>query len=97
MPASSPSPDLDLGSDAPRTRAVLERQSRIVSLVEAATNVAVGYFLAILTQIVVFPWFGIDVGVSTHMTIGLVFLGVSLIRSYLLRRLFEGIAARHGA
>ncbi|MCL7466067.1 hypothetical protein MXB90_13515 [Phaeovulum sp. NW3] len=68
-----------------------------MSLVEAAANVTVGYALAILTQIVVFPWFGIDVGAGVHMTIGLVFLGVSLIRSYLLRRLFEGIAARHGA
>lgn len=68
-----------------------------MSLVEAATNVTVGYVLAILTQMLVFPWFGIDVGTGTHMAIGLVFLGVSLIRSYLLRRLFEGIAARHGA
>lgn len=68
-----------------------------MSLVEAATNVGVGYVLAILTQIVIFPWFGIDVGAGTHMAIGLVFLGVSLIRSYLLRRLFEGIAVRHVA
>jgi membrane protein implicated in regulation of membrane protease activity len=65
------------------------KQSRLMSLVEAATNVVVGYGLAIATQIVVFPWFGIETGLAEHLTIGLLFLIVSLLRSYLLRRLFE--------
>ena len=68
-------------------------QSRRMSLIEAATNVAVGYVLAILTQIVVFPWFGINTALGEHLTIGLVFVGVSLARGYLLRRLFERIRA----
>lgn len=70
------------------------KQSRAMSLVEAATNVIVGYALAIATQIVVFPWFGIATGLAEHMTIGLAFVGVSLARSYLLRRLFEAIRMR---
>ncbi len=65
------------------------KQSRTMSMVEAATNVSVGYVLAIVTQIVVFPWFGIEAGLAEHMTIGLVFVGVSLARGYLLRRVFE--------
>ena len=65
------------------------KQSRIMSLVETATNVVVGYVLAISTQIVVFPWFGIKTGLPEHLTIGLAFVGVSLARGYLLRRLFE--------
>lgn len=65
------------------------KQSRFISMVEAATNVAVGYVLAIATQIVVFQWFGIETGLAEHMSIGLAFVGVSLARSYLLRRLFE--------
>jgi hypothetical protein len=60
-----------------------------MSLVEAATNIVVGYVLAIATQIVVFPWFGIATGLAEHLTIGLAFVGVSLVRGYLLRRLFE--------
>ncbi len=68
-------------------------QSRIMSLIEAATNVAVGYVLAILTQIVVFPWFGLNANLMEHLTIGVAFLGVSLVRGYLLRRLFERIRA----
>ena len=55
-------------------------QSRTMSLVEAAINVVVGYVLAIATQIVVFPRFGIEAAFGEHLAIGLVFLGVSLIR-----------------
>ncbi len=70
------------------------RQSRFMSLIEAAANVVVGYVLAIATQIAVFPWFGIEAALGEHLAIGLVFLGVSLIRGYLLRRLFERFRAR---
>ena len=71
------------------------RQSRIMSMVEATANVVVGYVLAIATQIVVFPWFGIETGLAEHLTIGLAFVGVSLARGYLLRRLFEAIRIRN--
>ncbi|PKP84781.1 MAG: hypothetical protein CVT80_06280 [Alphaproteobacteria bacterium HGW-Alphaproteobacteria-2] len=67
------------------------KQSRAMSLVEAVANVIAGYVLAIATQIVVFPWFGIETGLAEHLTIGLAFVGVSLVRGYLLRRLFEAI------
>ena len=65
------------------------KQSRIMSMAEAAANVVIGYVLAIATQIVVFPWFGIEVALGEHLAIGLIFVGVSLARGYLLRRLFE--------
>ena len=65
------------------------KQSRAMSMIEAATNVIVGYALAIATQIVVFPWFGIKTGLAEHLSIGLTFVGVSLARGYLLRRFFE--------
>lgn len=65
------------------------KQSRLMSLVEAVANVVVGYALAIATQIVVFPMFGIETGLAEHLTIGLAFVGVSLVRGYVLRRLFE--------
>ena len=63
-------------------------QSRFMSLAEAVTNVAVGYGLAVVTQIIVFPWFGLEAELGEHMAIGMAFVGVSLARSYLLRRLF---------
>jgi hypothetical protein len=70
------------------------KQARIMSLIEAVTNVMVGYFLAIWTQIVVFPWFGIKAAFVDHLAIGLAFVAVSLVRAYVLRRLFEALQAR---
>ena len=64
-----------------------------MSFVEAATNVVVGYVLAIATQIAVFPLFGLEAALVDHLAIGLAFLGVSLARGYLLRRLFERLRA----
>ena len=70
------------------------QQSRLMSLVESTTNVVLGYVLAIATQIVVFPWFGIETGLAEHLTIGLAFVGVSLARGFLIRRFFEGLRIR---
>lgn len=64
------------------------KQSRLMSLIEAITNVIVGYSLAVVTQIIVFPWFGLEAELGEHMAIGMAFVAVSLVRSYLLRRLF---------
>ncbi|WP_425537499.1 DUF7220 family protein [Phaeobacter gallaeciensis] len=64
-------------------------QSRRQSLIEAITNVVVGYALALLTQIVVFPWFGLKVSLNDNLAIGAIFVIISLLRSYALRRLFE--------
>ena len=64
-------------------------QSRRMSLAEAATNVVVGYALAVATQVVVFPWFSLHLNIGENLTIGALFTGTSLIRGYALRRLFE--------
>ena len=70
------------------------KQSRLMSLVEAATNVVVGYGIAVATQLVVFPWFGLPARVSDALAIGAVFTGVSLVRGYALRRGFEALRVR---
>jgi len=64
-------------------------QSRFMSLIESVTNLIVGYALAVATQIVVFPWFGLNPTVGQNLTIGALFSALSLLRSYALRRLFE--------
>lgn len=67
------------------------KQSRRMSLMEAITNVTVGYALAVATQIAVFPWFGLHPSICENLTIGALFTGISLLRTYALRRLFECI------
>ena len=65
------------------------KQSRLMSLVEAATNVVVGYGVAVATQILIFPIFGLHTTLAQNLKIGAVFTVVSIGRSYALRRLFE--------
>ncbi|WP_369793327.1 hypothetical protein [Thalassobacter sp. 16PALIMAR09] len=64
-------------------------QSQRQSLIEAITNVVLGYALAVITQIMVFPWFGLQVSLGDNLAIGAMFVMISLARSYALRRLFE--------
>lgn len=67
------------------------KQSRLMSLVEALINVAVGFGLAVLTQIMIFPLFGLAVSLGQNLQIGAIFTALSILRSYALRRLFEWI------
>lgn len=77
-------------------------QSRLGSLIEAWANIAIGYVVALISQIVVFPWFDIHVPLRTNLWIGAWFTVISLVRSYVLRRWFnarlrrasEALAAR---
>lgn len=63
-----------------------------MSLAEAATNFAVGYCLAVLTQVLVFPLFGLVASFGENLVIGGVFTGISLVRSYVLRRMFNAVS-----
>ena len=69
-------------------------QSRAASLIEAGTNVLVGYLVALAAQQLVFPLFGIHTTLAQDSAIAPVFTAVSLARSYLLRRFFERIGTR---
>jgi len=65
-----------------------------MSLVEALSNVVVGYALAVATQVAVFPLLGIGLRTRQMLIVGLVFTVVSIVRSYLLRRLFNHMQRR---
>ena len=70
------------------------RQSKRMSLLESLINVAVGYGVAVTAQIAVFPMFGLEVALADNLTIGAIFTGISIMRSYTLRRVFEEIRFR---
>jgi hypothetical protein len=65
-------------------------QSRRHSALEAVINVVVGYWLAVAAAQVILPLFGYPVRFSDNLIISALFTVVSLIRSYVLRRLFNG-------
>ncbi len=70
------------------------KQSRFMSLVEAIANVAVGYGVAVVTQILIFPVFGLHTTLGQNLKMGGIFTIVSLARSFALRRLFEAFRAK---
>jgi hypothetical protein len=57
---------------------------------EAVTNIVVGYGLAVLTQIIVFPLFGLHASLGEKFLLAALFTGISLIRSFAIRRAFDG-------
>jgi hypothetical protein len=63
-------------------------QTRKHSRMESVTNVMVGYFVALASQMIIFPIFGISVTFRDNLLIGSYFTVISIIRSYALRRWF---------
>lgn len=70
-------------------------QTRLHSVIEAIANVAVGYGINFIANLTVLPLFGLPVSARAAAGIGLVFTGISLARSYALRRIFNRLPARH--
>lgn len=70
------------------------KQSKRMSFLESLINVAVGYGVAVTAQIAVFPLFGLYVPLTDNLMIGAIFTGISILRSYTLRRIFEEVRVR---
>lgn len=64
-------------------------QSKYHSFLESLTNIAVGYFVALASQLLIFPMYGIHIPLSDNILIGAWFTVVSIVRSYVLRRWFN--------
>ncbi len=64
-------------------------QTKLESLLEVCVNVTIGWVVALLTQLIVFPMYGIQVTIGEQLGISVVFTVVSIIRSYIIRRWFN--------
>ncbi len=62
-----------------------------MSGVEAVVNLAVGYLVAVAATFLILPAFGYPVSGSDAFGISALFTVVSLVRSYVLRRVFSGL------
>ena len=71
-------------------------QSRALSAVEALANLAIGWLVALATQMVVFPAVGLQANLAQTLSVSGAFTAVSVLRSYAVRRLFEALARRKG-
>jgi len=67
----------------------MKGQKKKHSFVEVIINTIIGYFVALLTQVIIFPWFDISVTYKQQFLIGLIFTIVSIVRGYFVRRFFN--------
>lgn len=66
----------------------MSRQSRGMSLVESIANTGAGFLLSLVLQISLFSCMGIETTTSQNLFMSVVFTVASLIRGYLMRRVF---------
>lgn len=64
-------------------------QPRTFSAIETVANTALGYAINVGVQIIAFPYFNIHLTTGHQAGLGAIFTVVSLLRSYVLRRLFN--------
>jgi hypothetical protein len=66
-------------------------QSRVDSLMESVTNVGIGFVVAVIGNALILPVvLGVKMHFSENLIIALAFTVISIIRQYVLRRLFNG-------
>lgn len=59
------------------------------SFYESFCNITIGYFTGLVSQLFIFPIFGVHLSISDNVEIALVISTVSIIRSFILRRIFN--------
>jgi hypothetical protein len=64
-------------------------QTRVQSLIEAWTNIAVGLGINLVANALIFPLFGWHISARQNFTLGILYTLISLARSYGLRRAFN--------
>lgn len=73
-------------------------QSKLASMVEVATNMAVGFIVSVYAQAVIFPLYGFStLTIKENVQIVTIFTIISMVRSYLVRRFFNWLTARKEA
>jgi hypothetical protein len=64
-------------------------QSKRGSVIETVTSTVIGYSVAVISQVTIFPLYGIDLTLDSNMVIAAWFTIISLVRGYWVRRIFN--------
>jgi len=64
------------------------KDNKLKSLVESVFNILIGITISFIANLLIFPLFGFRPGYSALAGIGIIYTFISLIRSYIIRRLF---------
>ena len=70
-------------------------QTKLGSFVESWANIVVGFSINWVANMTILPLFGFRISGGTAFEIGLIFTAISLVRSYVLRRWFNGLKFGH--
>ncbi|SFD42730.1 DUF7220 family protein [Roseivivax sediminis] len=70
-------------------------QTRTLSAVEAATSVGAGFLLSLGMQAFLFPAVGLQATLMQNLKLAVGFTALSLLRGYVIRRVFERLGRRH--
>lgn len=72
-------------------------QTRLGSMIEVAANIAVGFSVNFVANLLILPLYGFQVTGHQAFSMGLIFTVIAIVRSYLLRRVFNSIRSLHHA
>lgn len=64
-------------------------QSKLSSLIEAVANVVIGYSINFTANMLFLPLVGFHITVGQNLFLGVLYTGISLVRSYVIRRWFN--------
>ena len=70
-------------------------QTKTASLIEALTNIFIGFSINYTANLIILPLFGFAVTYSSAFGIVIIFTMISLVRSYVLRRWFNQMLWGH--
>jgi hypothetical protein len=78
----------------PAKRMRQNKQTRHASLIEAVINTAVGFGINFGMQVYLFVLLGLNIPHTMSFAITVAFTGISMIRSFIMRRIFETLRVR---
>lgn len=64
-------------------------QTRLGSFIEAWINVAIGFVINFVANLLILPLIGFHISVSQNLFIGVLYTVISVARSYVIRRWFN--------
>lgn len=70
-------------------------QSKIHSLFESFSNTVIGYVINFCANMVILPLFGFQITVSQNLQISIIYVCISIVRGYIIRRTFNLFSRRH--
>lgn len=64
-------------------------QSKLSSFIEALMNVAIGFGINYIANLLIFPLFDMHISLIDNLWMGMIYTIISIVRSYVIRRWFN--------